>query len=64
MLTCQRFSLFCDWANATESLSSKADDNGVLKNGYVINQEMELEYPMPQVGENFIFLPLDRKSVV
>ena len=54
----QRYSFFCDWADATESLSTEADDNGVLKNGYAINQEMELEYLMPQVGANFTFLPL------
>ena len=56
--TCQCYSFFCDWADATESLSTEADDNGVLKNGYAINQEMELEYLMPQVRANFTFLPL------
>ncbi len=43
--------------DAAESLSTEADDNGVLNKVYATNQEMELEDLIPQVGVNFIFLP-------
>lgn len=42
--------------DATANLGTEADENGVFNKGYTVDEEMEMEELIPQVGVLFLFL--------